>query len=211
MAKVGGNTQSCGRGGRQRVSTHLDLEHVALELFTVQGYEATTVDQLARAAGMSRRTFFRYFPSKNDIAWGGFDRELERLRRWLRDCAPGLPVMDAIRQAVVACNRLSEDEIPWHRKRMALILRVPALQAHSTLRYVQWRQVIAEFVAPRLGQPADSLVPQSIAYATLGVAIAAHEQWLAAEHSDLPLTLDIALRELASGFTLPTLARIRGA
>ena len=211
MAKVGGNTQSCGRGGRQRVSTHLDLEHVALELFTEQGYEATTVDQLALAAGMSRRTFFRYFPSKNDIAWGGFDRELERLRRWLRDCAPGLPVMDAVRQAVVACNRLSEDEIRWHRKRMALILRVPALQAHATLRYVQWRQVIAEFVAPRLGQATNSLVPQSIAYATLGVAIAAHEQWLAAEHSDLSLTLDIALRELASGFTLPTLARIRGA
>lgn len=211
MAKVGGNTQSYGRGGRQRVSTHLDLEHVALELFTEQGYEATTVDQLALAAGMSRRTFFRYFPSKNDIAWGGFDRELERLRRWLRDCAPGAPVMDAIRHAVVACNRLDEDEIPWHRKRMALILRVPALQAHSTLRYVQWRQVIAEFAAPRLGRSADSLVPQSIGYATLGVAIAAHEQWLASEHSDLPRILDIALRELASGFTLPALTRVRGA
>jgi mycofactocin system transcriptional regulator len=211
MAEVGGNTQYCGRGGRRRVTTHLDLEHVALDLFTEHGYEATTVDQLALAAGMSRRTFFRYYPSKNDIAWGGFDRELERLRRWLRDCAPGLPVMDAIRQAVVACNRLDPDEIPWHRKRMALILRVPALQAHSTLRYVQWRQVIADFVAPRLGHPADSLVPQAIAYAALGVAIAAHERWLAAEHADLPALLDIALRELASGFTLPSPARVRGA
>lgn len=112
-------------------------------------------------------------------------------------------MMDAIRQAVVACNRLDSDEIPWHRKRMALIMRVPALQAHSTLRYVQWRQVIAGFAAPRLGHPPDSLVPQAIAYAALGVAVAAHEQWLAAEHADLPALLDIALRELASGFTLP--------
>src|ERR1700691_4175996 len=131
------------RAGRKPVTSRADLEHVAFDLFDRQGFEQTTVDDIARAAGIGRRTFFRYFPSKNDIAWGEFDAELDRMRARLKAIAPQTPLMDAIRTAVVDFNRVAPEQIPWHRRRMALILGTPALQAHSTLRYAAWRQVIA--------------------------------------------------------------------
>ena len=61
----------------------------------------------------------------------------------------------------------------------------PALQAHSTLRYADWRAVIARFVARRLGQPVDAFGPQLVGHVALAAAVAAYEQWLADETSDL--------------------------
>jgi TetR/AcrR family transcriptional regulator, regulator of mycofactocin system len=108
--------------------------------------------------------------------------------------------MDAIRLAIVDFNKVPPADERWHRRRMQLILGVPVLQAHSTLRYAEWRQVIADFVALRTGQPCDSLLPQAIAYAMLGVAIAAYEQWLQDDHSNLSELLDTAMRDLAAAF-----------
>ncbi|MEU6265592.1 mycofactocin system transcriptional regulator [Saccharopolyspora shandongensis] len=182
------------------MTTAAELEQVAFELFDEQGFEQTTITDIARAAGIARRTFFHYFPSKNDIPWGDFDGELDRMRADLRAAPPESPLMDAIRHCLVEFNRVAPEQVPAHRRRMRLILGVPALQAHSTLRFQAWRQVVAEFVGDRLGEPADGLAPQAIAHATLGVAVAAYEKWLDSEGSDLSELLDAAMRELAAGF-----------
>src|SRR5246127_3753373 len=160
-----------GHPGRRRATSHAELEQTAFALFAAQGFEATTVDEIAAAAGIGRRTFFRYFPSKNDIPWGAFELELERMRARLRACPPQVPLMDAIREALVDFNRVDAAQVPLHRQRMELILRVPALFAHSTLRFTAWREVIAEFVAARTGERTGQLAPQAIAYAVLGVAV----------------------------------------
>ena len=183
------------KAGRRRITSRAELEQVAFDLFDQKGFERTTVDDIANAAGIGRRTFFRYFPSKNDVPWGDFDAELARMRRRLTATAPGIPLMDAIRQAIVDFNRVPPEQMPAHRRRMALLLRVPALQAHSTLRYAAWRQVIADFVAARTGLAAEALVPQAIGYAMLGVAVAAYEEWLRGG-GDLCDLLDAALRTL---------------
>ncbi len=83
---------------------------------------------------------------------------------------------------------------------MRFILGVPTLQAHSTLRFAAWRQVIADFVAQRTGQRADALLPRTVAHAMLGVAVAAYEQWLASPDDDLCELLDTAVRALGSAF-----------
>jgi TetR/AcrR family transcriptional regulator, regulator of mycofactocin system len=200
QAARSGPAQAAGRAGRRRVTSRGELEHAAFDLFGRQGFERTTVDDIAAAVGIGRRTFFRYFPSKNDIAWGDFDRELERMRAQLKSSPPLTPLMDAIRVAVVDFNRIAPEQIGRHRRRMELILRTPALQAHSTLRYAAWRAVIAEFVGDRIGQPPDALAPRTIAYAVLGVAVAAYEQWLESDDADLTDLLDRAMRELAAAF-----------
>jgi TetR/AcrR family transcriptional regulator, regulator of mycofactocin system len=188
------------RPGRKRVTSRAELEHVAFDLFDRQGFERTTVDDIACAAGIGRRTFFRYFPSKNDVPWGSFDEELEGLRLHLKALPQRMPLMDAIRLAIVDFNTFAPEQIPWHRRRMRLILQTPALQAHSTLRYAEWRQVIDEFVGERIGQPPDSLAPRTLGYVALGVAIAAYEQWLETDEADLRDLMDTAMRQLAEAF-----------
>jgi TetR/AcrR family transcriptional regulator, regulator of mycofactocin system len=190
-----------GQPGRRRVTSRAELEQVAFELFAANGFEQTTVEDIAAAAGIGRRTFFRYFPSKNDVPWGMFELELERMRTRLKACPRDVPLMDAIRVALVDFNRVEPAQIPRHRRRMELILRVPALLAHSTLRFAAWRDVIAEFVAERTGQRPDSLAPQAVAHAILGVAVAAYEQWLDHEDADLGALLDSAMRQLGAAFT----------
>jgi TetR/AcrR family transcriptional regulator, regulator of mycofactocin system len=197
-----GRVASAVPAGRRRITSRAELEQVAFDLFVRQGFERTTIDDIASAAGIGRRTFFRYFPSKNDVVWGDFDGELERMRRRLKAVPPGERVLDSVRQAIVEFNRIAPEQVPAHRRRMDLILRVPALQAHSTLRYAAWRQVIADFVAERTGLEPGGLIPQAIGYAMLGVAIAAYEQWLGSGgDDDLCTLLDTAVRALTTGFS----------
>ena len=150
------------RPGRPSATTRSELERCARELFAERGFEATTVEDIAAAAGIGRRTFFRYFASKTAVVWGDFDRGLADLRSRLAAADPAQPLLDALRSAVLAFNALEEGGTDWHRDRMALILRVPALQAHSTLRYAAWRSVVAEFAATRLGGRPDALLPQLV-------------------------------------------------
>ena len=184
------------RPGRPAVTSRAELELVARELFAARGFEATTVDDIAAAAGIGRRTFFRYYASKNDVLWGEFDAGLADLRRRLAGSDADVPLLDALRGAVLAFNALEPDGVSWHRQRMALILQVPALQAHSTLRYAAWRAVVAEFAGQRLGLRADDLLPRLLGHLALGAALSAYEQWLQHPGSDLAALLDRALRAL---------------
>jgi mycofactocin system transcriptional regulator len=176
---------------------------VAFGLFQENGFDETTVEDIATAAGIGRRTFFRYFASKNDVPWGTFELELERMRARLRACPRDIQLMEAIRVALVDFNQVDPAQVPRHRRRMELILRVPTLVAHSTLRFAAWRAVVAEFVAERTAQRPDALAPQAIAHAVLGVSIAAYQQWLDDENAELGGLLDAAMRELAAAFTAP--------
>jgi len=189
-----------GHPGRRRATSRAELEQAAFTLFATRGFDATTVDEIAAAAGIGRRTFFRYFPSKNDIPWGAFEQELDRMRVRLKACPPEVPLMDAIRVALIDFNRVDPAQVPLHRRRMELILRVPALLAHSTLRFTAWREVVAEFAAERTGLRKDDLAPQTIAHAVLGVAIAAYEHWLDDPGSNLGALLDDAMRQLGTAF-----------
>lgn len=178
------------RIGRQPATTHADISHTGLRLFVERGFERVTVDDIATACGIGRRTFFRYFPSKNDLPWGQFDEMLQGMRDHLASLPRSLPLRDALRIAIVVFNHIPDGEAQYHRERMTLLLTVPSLVAHSSIRYAAWRQVIADFAAERLGTPASSLLPQTIGWVCLGVSIAAYEQWLADEKASLSDLLD---------------------
>jgi mycofactocin system transcriptional regulator len=187
------------RTGRKPLTSRAQLEQHALRLFADRGFDEVTVEDIASAAGVSRRTFFRYYQSKNDVAWGDFDGELEEMRALLAGYPRETPMMDALRETIVEFNRFDAAQLPWHRLRMSLILDIPALQAHSTLRYASWRAVVAEFAARRLGQAHDSLLPQLVAHVCLGASVAAYQQWLRQDDADLCAFLDEALRAIGPG------------
>lgn len=176
-------------GGRPSATTRGHLSGIAIDMFIEKGFDETSVDEIAAAAGIARRTLFRYYPSKNSLAWGEFDDHLAGLRALL-DGADGSSSLGAeLRDAIVAFNQVPELEREHHRRRMHLLLTVPALQAHSMLMYGDWRQVIAEHVAHRRGLDPGDHVPQTIAWMALGVALSAYDQWLHQPDTDLEALL----------------------
>jgi mycofactocin system transcriptional regulator len=191
------------RAGRRPATTKDELTRVGLALFAQRGFEETTVDDIAAEAGIGRRTFFRYFDSKNDLPWGDFDDHLERMRLHLRELGKDVALMDALRLGIVEFNRYPAEVLPLHRRRMHLLLTVPALQAHSALRYRAWRDVIARYVAERRGQAPGDHEPKTIAWAMLGIALAAYETWLDGEDAELTALLDDSLHRLSRGFAEP--------
>lgn len=172
--------------GRPSATDHAAIEEAAFRLFEDQGFDSTTMEQIADSVGVGRRTLFRYFPSKNDIPWGQFDESLRHFREQLNAQPHDIPVAEAVNRCVVTFNDFDEVSIPQHRIRMRLILTTPALQAHSALRYGSWRQVIADYVGHRLGLAPDDLIPRMTGHVSLALAVTAYEQWL--RDDDLPLT-----------------------
>ena len=165
-----------------------------------QGFEETTVDQIAVRAGISRRAFFRYFDSKPDVLWGAFDTEVAAIRALLDEVPAGLPVMEAVRQAVLAANHYRAADVPELRARMSLIGSVPGLIASAAVHYDAWERAISDFVARRTGQPAGSLYPLAVGRATLAACRAGYDRWVVHADADLTVYLDAALRALAAGF-----------
>ncbi|HLY34472.1 MAG TPA: mycofactocin system transcriptional regulator [Jatrophihabitantaceae bacterium] len=194
-----GGTQAP-RRGRPRGTSPRELEVIALRLFSTQGFDDTTVEQIADAAGVSSRTFFRYFVSKADVLWNAFDSEVDALRSAFDAIAPQTPLMDAIRQAVVSVNRYTAADVPELRIRMQLISTVPALQASAAPHYDAWERVVIEYAARRLKQPEQALIPLAIGRATLAVCRAAYELWVTRADADLVVYLDEAIAAMSSGF-----------
>jgi mycofactocin system transcriptional regulator len=197
---VNGSEIESPRRGRPRATTREEVGRVALQLFAANGFEETTLDDIASAVGIGRRSLFRYFPSKNDMVWGEFERVMDRLQEELEAAPEELPLIEAIGRAVVASNSYPEEALPELRIRMTLITTVPALQAHSMLRYEAWRGVIADYVARRLDQTPDDLVPETLAHVALGTAMAAFVRWASHPGDDLRENLERGFELLAGSF-----------
>ena len=188
------------RRGRPPGTSRRALELIALRLFTRQGFDATTIEQIAAEAGVSKRTFFRYFSSKAGVLWSEFDHEVETIRAALAEEPAGVPMMDAIRRAVVTAKHYGLPDVPELRLRMNLIATVPALQSSAAVHYAAWEEAISDFAATRLGQGAESLYPLAVGRATLAACRAAYDRWSARADADLTFYLDAALSAHTAGF-----------
>jgi mycofactocin system transcriptional regulator len=188
------------RRGRPRATSSRELQLIALRLFTERGFENTTIEQIATEAGVSERTFFRYFASKASVLWAEFEAEVDTIRAALSSVPDDVPMMDAIRHAVVSANHYHAEDVPQMRMRMNLFATVPALSASAAEHYEAWERAISEFAAARMCQPAESLYPLAVGRATLAACRAAYDRWSIKANADLTVYLDAALAALAVGF-----------
>ena len=193
------NEASRRRTGRAPSTSRLKIGLICIDLFTRNGFENTSIDDIAAAAGVSRRTFFRYFPSKSDAVWGNFDDALVDFEAWFANSASDMPLLTAVSFGVLKFNTFDPGTDELHRQRMRLILDNAALQAHSALRYREWRMIIARFVASRMQCDPEDLLPRVIAHLALGASLAAYEQWLAEPGTDLLDHLSKALHAMKYG------------
>ncbi|MFV8242526.1 mycofactocin system transcriptional regulator [Mycolicibacterium peregrinum] len=174
------------RVGRRPSTTQDHITDVALALFAAHGFDEVSVDDVAKAAGIARRTLFRYYASKNAIPWGDFDAHLQHLRDLLAALSSEIPLAEALREALLSFNTYDAQEMAQHRLRMRVILETAGLQAYSMTMYAGWREVIATYVAQRIGATPGDLMPQTVGWLMLGVALSAYEHWLADESVALP-------------------------
>ena len=187
------------RVGRRRSTTPQHITDVAIELFTTHGFGEVSVDDVAQAAGISRRTLFRYYASKNAILWGDFDTHLAHLQDLLDAVDPGVRLDAALRSALLAFNTFDESETVRHRQRMRVILQTAELQAYSMTMYAGWREVMAGFVAHRLNLKVDDPLPRTVSWTMLAVALSAYEHWLSDESVTLIEALGNAFDVVGAG------------
>jgi len=187
------------RVGRRRSTTCDHIADIAIDLFSTYGFSEVSVDDVALASGIARRTLFRYYASKNAIPWGDFDTHLRHFAAVLDGTDPGLPIRTALRSALLDFNTFDDSETARHRRRMRVILQTEELQAYSMTMYAGWRAVVADFVARRTGRHAQDLLPQTVAWAMLAVALSAYQHWLAHGEIELRQALGDAFDAVADG------------
>jgi len=155
--------------------TRQRLELVALELFAKRGYEQTTVDDVAGAAGVSARTVFRYFPVKADLLFGDADADLEELRRTLARQDDALAPFQAARQAL---GEFSEwIGRPANAERVRVITTSPSLAARALEVREAWAEAVAAELAARRGLAAPDEPDRLAGLLVLGVLISALREW----------------------------------
>jgi AcrR family transcriptional regulator len=187
---------------RKKARTRAAIQEQALRLFNEQGYGATTVEQIAAAAEISPSTFFRYFPTKEDVVlYDAFDPVL--LQAFLAQPAELSPIQ-ALRTAMHAVfARMPAEELEVQRERDAMIRSVPELRARMLDEFGRNVKVIAEAVAERVGRRPDDLAVRVFAGAVIGVGIVT---WFGEEaHQSVPdylALLDAALAQLEAGLPL---------
>ena len=157
---------------RKKARTRAAIREHALRLFREQGYDATTVEQIAEAAEVSPSTFFRYFPTKEDVV---LQDDLDLV--WMdafRAQPPDLGPIAAMRTAVrAAFAGLAPGDLEQLREAMELAVAVPAVRARMLEEMARTSQRIAEAVAERSGRNAGDFTVRAVAGAVIGIAMVA--------------------------------------
>jgi AcrR family transcriptional regulator len=190
---------------RKKARTRAAIREHALRLFREQGYAATTVDQIAEAADVSPSTFFRYFPTKEDVvlqdeldvlAIGAFEEQAA-------DLSPVAAFRAAARQAFAA---LDKEDLAKLRETAELTLTVPELRARAMDEFTRTIEVIAEAAARRSGRDPNDFAVRILAGAIVGVIMAATMPWTdwaqAQPDTDMLDRIDAALAQLEAGLPL---------
>jgi len=184
------------RRGRPPASSREEIENVAIELFLRKGFEETTLAEITAGAGVSKTSFFRYFPSKGSIIWWRFDEFTDGFAALLEDSLPsGEKTLDLVRAAIIgALDRAIDAEGLW-MQRFRVLDESTELRSGESEQWAAWSEHVASFVARRHGLAAADVVPQAVAGAVHGAYVAMLRRWLLVEKPDHSLLPDLE-REL---------------
>jgi AcrR family transcriptional regulator len=192
--------QRLGLRERKKANTRAAIQRHALRLFREQGYDATTVEQIAEAAEVSQTTFFRYFPTKEDVLANDYNPLIIAA---FRAQPAELTPIQALRSAMHAViSGMTAAERADFRERQMLVLADPRLQAVALVDLGQTIQAMAEVIAGRADRDPDDLSVRAMAGALMGVMISAVLYWAKHPEADMAAWIDQALASLEAGLRL---------
>jgi AcrR family transcriptional regulator len=175
----------------------------AIELFAVKGFDETTVEEVAQAAGVSRRSFFRYFASKDDLLAQNVLLYGVVLTNAIRECPETFTPLEVVRQTVLTVVRKAAAQ---QRTRQVIEIAersVSARQAHAS-RMMEVEDRVATAFAERLkGGSRDRLTPRILASLTLSVMNVAIISWFRGEYQDLSIAATQVLSRYSRIFCDP--------
>jgi AcrR family transcriptional regulator len=187
---------------RKKQRTRADLADAADRLFAERGFDDVTIDEIAEAADVSPRTFYRYFASKEDLVLGGMDEVHETFRSHLATRPPDEPVIDSIRAAFAALAGDMSRDPERSLRQGALIRSTPSLVLRRVQRQAALEAQVTPMLAERLGSsgPDDLRAPLLLACAFSAFRIATIAWMQSGATASLPDLIDDALAQLAHGF-----------
>ncbi len=188
------------------------LSAAAEELFLSRGFEATTVEQIAQAAGVSRRTFFRYYESKEDVLVERSDQLGEQLFVELSARPRQEPPLLAIRNALVPAIENGLADPDFVRCVIRLLRETSALRRAMMERRNRLEERIAGLMAQRLGVSPEDNTPMLLAFVTRALHDTAYNAWYDHETDDIAGLVDDLVSRLRSIVSaLPPLPRSQAA
>lgn len=199
-APVNGSADE-GRRERKKRATRDDLVAQAARLFDAHGFDETTTEQIAEAADVSQRTFFRHFPSKEAVLYADMDDQRRRVRDALLDRPADEPVLDAVRAAIMSLADDFQDdrELRFLQARMAAAY--PTVSAYSrAVVQAQWERELIAAIASRMGvDPMDDPRPEIVAGAAMSALRASTRRWTSTDgREDLPDLVSDALDAMST-------------
>ena len=196
---------SSGLRERKKARTRASLREHALRLFREQGYQATTVEQIAAAAEVSPSTFFRYFPTKEDVVLQD-DMDTRMVAAFERQ-PPGVGPIAAVRAAArEMLTSYTGTDLDVIRETTRLTMTVPEVRARALDEFARTITVLAEAVSKRTGRAPDDLAVRTVAGAIIGVIMSITIPWEnwsdGTSFEDTFVRIDEALALLEAGLPL---------
>jgi AcrR family transcriptional regulator len=186
---------------RKKAKTRAAIQDHALRLFREQGYAETTVEQIAEAAEVSPSTFFRYFPTKEEVVlYDAFDPLLIEA---FRAQPPELTPIQAMRGAMrIVFGDVPAEQMAQQRERSTLMFSVPELRAAALDQLLETGQMLMALVSERVDRPIDDFAVRTFAGAIAGAMIAAIMPAIQDPDADFLALGEAALDYLEAGLPL---------
>jgi AcrR family transcriptional regulator len=179
------------------------LQQAALELYAERGFEPTAVADIAERAGLTERTFFRYFADKREVLFAGSSDLLDMIASGVANAPASLPPLDAVAIGLQAAGSFFEDRREYARRRQAVIAANTSLQERELIKLASLAAAVAEALRDR---GASDLAATLTAEAGVAVFKIAFERWVGSEDRDLVALMRDTLEELQA-VTGPTVSR----
>src|SRR5437764_10360812 len=158
---------------RKKQRTRQLIAETARRLFKERGFDGVTVDDVARAADVARKTVFNYFPTKEDLFYSGFEAFQERLLSAVRHREPGESMVGAFSRSLVESRGLMTADDSGAIERLyevnRLIADSPALLARERQIYAGYTDALAALIVEEIGARPESVVPWAAANAIIGL------------------------------------------
>jgi AcrR family transcriptional regulator len=201
-----GGGKSIGLRERKKLKTREAIQRTAMRLFEKQGYEETTIEEIAAAAEISPSTFFNYFPTKEDVVL--FDAFDPMAIQMFRDLPRDEPLNVGLQKVLEALSAAFERDEHIILARGRLFLEVPELRARVWDEVERMQELIVEVLAERTGRRPNDFELRVTARIVIGALFEASMEWMRGKGRPRLVELfNRALEVVESGASLTTRPR----